>query len=142
MRQARILGSENVERSAGRVAANWIGAPPDLRVMHEALGTEELKINVLYFEPGVRSRPHTHSHDQVLYYASGTGVVAVDGGEDQFVRAGEFVLLPANVPHMHGASDDGPASHLSLMREVETDFDCSIPASWERWRQSGRKLVR
>jgi quercetin dioxygenase-like cupin family protein len=101
--------------------------------MSEALGTDALQINVLFFEPGVRSRPHTHPYDQVLYYVSGKGVVAIEGGEDQIVEAGEFVLLPPSVPHMHGASEDGPACHISLMREVETDFDCPIPESWQRW---------
>lgn len=134
---ARIIGPEDVPPATLRGGAgHWIGPMADLRRVSEALGTSALQINVLYFEPGVRSRPHTHSQDQVLYYASGTGVVAVGGGEDQLVRAGEFVLLPAGVPHMHGAAEDGPACHLSLMHEVDTDFDCPIPESWQRWRET------
>ena len=66
---------------------------------------------------------------------SGTGVVAIDGGEDQLVQAGEFVFLPANVPHMHGASSDGPARHVSLTSDVHNDWDCPIPPQWEKWRQ-------
>ena len=115
-------------------APRWLGPPADVRRVNEALGTDALLINYLFFEPGVRSRPHTHSYDQVLYYVSGTGVVALDGGEDQLVQAGEFVLLPANIPHMHGANDDGPACHISLMREVDMDFDCAIAPSWAKWR--------
>jgi quercetin dioxygenase-like cupin family protein len=113
----------------------WVGPPADVRRVNEALGTRDVLINYLFFEPGVRSRPHTHSHDQVLFYVSGTGVVAIDGGDDQLVQAGEFVLLPADIPHMHGASDDGPAVHISLMRDVDMDFDCAIPPQWEKWRQ-------
>jgi quercetin dioxygenase-like cupin family protein len=131
----RILRPEDVPAATLRGGpSHWIGPTADLRRISEALGTTALEINVVYFEPGVRSRPHTHSQDQVLYYASGTGVVATAGGEDQLVQPGEFVLLPARVPHMHGAAAGGPACHLSLMQEVDTDFDCPIPESWQRWR--------
>jgi quercetin dioxygenase-like cupin family protein len=115
-------------------AQRWVGAPADVRRVNEALGTDALHINAVYLEPGARSRPHSHSFDQVLLYVSGTGVVAVDGGEDERVETGHFVLLPAGVAHMHGATGDGPACHMSLMRDVDMDFDCPIPESWAQWR--------
>ena len=31
----------------------------------KALGTEQMQINVLFFEPGARARPHSHEQDQV-----------------------------------------------------------------------------
>jgi len=98
------------------------------------LGTDPVQINAIYFEPGARYRPHRHTYDQVLCYVYGTGLVALDGGEDVVVPAGQFVLLPANVVQMHGCTDEGPALQLSIMREVETDFDVPYPASWEKWR--------
>jgi quercetin dioxygenase-like cupin family protein len=70
----------------------------------------------------------------VLLYTSGSGIVALDGGEDQRVETGEFALLPAGVAHMHGATEDGPACHVSIMREVDMDFDCPIPDAWAHWR--------
>jgi quercetin dioxygenase-like cupin family protein len=98
----------------------------------KALGTEQLQINVLFFEPGARARPHSHEQDQVLYYVT-DGIYALDGGEDQPIAAGEFVLLPAGSVHMHGASDSAPASHLSLMRETSSDFDVEVPEAWQRF---------
>ena len=137
--EARIARPEAVEdrlvMDTPERRAHWTGEPADVRIMHKALGTDQLLVNVLVFEPGVRSRPHTHSYDQLLYYVSGTGVVAVDGGEDQIVQAGEFVLLPAGVVHMHGAADDSPACHISMMRDVDNDFDPPLPAGWEKWRR-------
>jgi quercetin dioxygenase-like cupin family protein len=134
---AKIVRAERVEQRipAGLSATRWIGRA-DVHQVHAALGSEELLLNVVYLEPGARSRPHSHSYEQVLVYLSGTGVVAVGGGEDQRVETMEFVLLPAGVAHMHGASDDGPASHLSIMREVDMDFNCPIPPNWTRWRSS------
>jgi quercetin dioxygenase-like cupin family protein len=69
-----------------------------------ALGTDELKVNAVYLEAGSRFRPHGHPFDQILYYESGTGVVAVDGGPDVIVPTGHYVLLPANKVHMHGCT--------------------------------------
>jgi quercetin dioxygenase-like cupin family protein len=115
-------------------AQRWAGSPADVRRIHSALGTEAAHINAVYLEAGARSRPHSHSFDQILLYVSGSGVIAVDGGDDQRVEEGEFVLLPGGVAHMHGASEDGPACHISLMRDVDMDFDCPIPEAWTRWR--------
>ena len=135
--KAKIVRPEDVTIRIPRAESlpRWIGEPADGRRVNQELGTDDVLINYLFFEPGVRSRPHTHSHDQILFYVTGRGVVAMDGGEDQIVEAGEFVLLPANIPHMHGATDDGPAAHISLMTDVDMDFDCPIPESWASWRE-------
>jgi quercetin dioxygenase-like cupin family protein len=100
------------------------------------LGTDEIKINAIYFEPGARFRPHWHPFDQVLFYAYGTGVVAMDGGEDIIVPEGQYVVLPANIPHMHGCTTDGPALQVSMMRDTQTDFEnCPVPEAWRSWRE-------
>jgi quercetin dioxygenase-like cupin family protein len=96
------------------------------------LGTDETKINAVYLEPGARFRPHWHPFDQVLFYAYGTGVVAIAGGPDIVVPEGNYVLLPASTPHIHGATSDGPALQLSIMRDTQTDFDgCPVPDAWK-----------
>ena len=116
------------------LAPTFIGLPTVRRV-NQALGTEEVQINAVFFEAGSRSRPHSHEYDQILFYASGTGVVAIDGGDDQLVPEGEFVVLPGGVVHMHGAADDGPAMHFSIMRDIDNDFDPPLPDSWKKWRE-------
>jgi quercetin dioxygenase-like cupin family protein len=97
----------------------------------KALGTEQLQINVVFFEPGARA--HSHEQDQVLYFVT-DGIYALDGGDDQPIAAGEFVLLPAGSVHMHGAKESAPASHLSLMRETSSDFDVEVPEAWQRFK--------
>jgi quercetin dioxygenase-like cupin family protein len=100
----------------------------------ELLGTEETKIRYVVFSPGARARPHRHSRDQLLCFQGGPGIVAVDGGEDQIVQAGEFVLLPGGTMHMHGATDDGPTTHISMMLSIDSDFESPVPPQWERYR--------
>jgi quercetin dioxygenase-like cupin family protein len=98
-----------------------------------ALGTDELKINAVYLDAGSRFRPHHHPFDQILYYESGTGIVAVDGSDDVIVPTGHYVLLPAHKVHMHGCTADGPALQLSLMRDTQTSFDVECPEEWVHW---------
>src|SRR5262249_53087140 len=99
-----------------------------------ALGATTVSINYLTFEPGARSRPHQHDADQILVYTEGPGIIAVDGGDDVIVEAGDFVLLPANVVHMHGAPEGTTAAHISLMpTQHTTEWDPEVPAGWVRF---------
>jgi quercetin dioxygenase-like cupin family protein len=134
-KSARIVRQDTAEPTipAERLVSTFTG-PVTARRISAALGTEHVQVNVLRFDAGSRSKPHSHSRDQLLYYVSGRGVVAIGGGEDQFVEAGEFALLPSGIVHMHGAADDGPAVHISIMDTVDNDFDCPIPEAWRRWR--------
>jgi len=99
------------------------------------LGTEELKINAVQFDAGARFRPHIHRYDQILYYVYGTGVVAIDGGDDILVPTGQYVMLPANTVQMHGCTEDGPAMHISMMRDTLTSFDVECPPTWIRYQK-------
>jgi len=97
----------------------------------ERFGVHGLHVSFVEFEPGARTAPHAHSEDQILYFVSGRGRYAVDGGADQEVAAGQFVFLPRNVAHMHGAADGEPATHVSIMlaSTVYARFD-DLPAAW------------
>jgi quercetin dioxygenase-like cupin family protein len=118
---------------ADLLALRYIGNA-EMRRVNEALGTMDVLLNAVFFEPGSRTKPHSHSYDQLVYYVTGPGVVHVAGGQEQRIEAGECALLPAGIAHMHGATEDSPATHLSIMRAVDMDFDCPIPPDWERWR--------
>jgi quercetin dioxygenase-like cupin family protein len=129
--RARIVRPEDAPHAPGRPTGFTGGT--QVHRLAEALGTEQVMVNVLYFEAGHRSRPHVHPHDQVLYF-EGAGVVAVGGGPDQPVEPGSFVLLPGNVVHMHGASDAGPAWHISVTPvPTTTDWEMDVPPAWRRW---------
>jgi quercetin dioxygenase-like cupin family protein len=128
---ARIVPPDQAPARTG--AAIGFTAETAIHRVGEALGTDQLQINVLDFLAGERTRPHIHPYDQVLFYGGGTGIVAVDGGEDQLVASGSFVILPASVVHMHGATADGPAWHISMMRESSTGYEMDVPDAWQQW---------
>jgi quercetin dioxygenase-like cupin family protein len=102
-------------------------------MLSPALGTDDASVNAVFFEPGARLLAHRHTADQILYYVYGTGVVAIGGGEDVIVPAGHCVLLPADVVHMHGCTADGPALHLSIMRDPPAVHYDEVPEAWRKW---------
>jgi quercetin dioxygenase-like cupin family protein len=114
---------------------NFLG-DVDVYSVSETLGTEQTRIRLVRFTPGARTRPHRHSKDQLLFFMGGPGIVAVDGGEDQRIEPGEFVLLPGGHVHMHGATADAPTSHISMMVSIDSDFTTDIPDAWRRFAAS------
>lgn len=127
----RIVAPTDARRRFG-ASVGFTGTTA-IHAVGRVLGTAQLQVNVLYFEAGDRTRPHVHPYDQILFYGGGTGIVALDGGDDELVREGCFAILPAGVVHMHGAGADGPAWHISMMRESSTRYDMDVPETWRRW---------
>lgn len=60
------------------------------------------------FEKGARTRWHTHSGEQVLYFLEGKGRVQLDGQEIINANPGDIVHIPPNTRHWHGAHPDEP----------------------------------
>ena len=76
---------------------------------------KDITVTNVQFAAGARTLLHTHTSDQVLYVTAGIGKVADIDGE-KIVSVGDTAVIPANVPHWHGASDTGsPFSHLSIV---------------------------
>ena len=113
---------------------NFIGRVTHHNIAADAGGSESFHLLAVYFDPGSRTRPHLHNFDQFVCFIEGPGIVAIDGGEDQLVEVGGFVLLPANMPHMHGAPDANGACHITFGGRRLTDFGCPIPPQWQRYR--------
>jgi quercetin dioxygenase-like cupin family protein len=75
----------------------------------------DVSVSLVQFAADARTRPHSHSRDQVLYVVSGIGRVGTASGE-QVVSAGDCVIVPAGEEHWHGSWDTGsPMTHLTIM---------------------------
>ncbi|MBI2936417.1 MAG: cupin domain-containing protein [Chloroflexi bacterium] len=71
---------------------------------------------IVQFAAGARTVLHRHSSDQVLYVIAGVGKFSSLQGE-QVISTGDFVLIPAQEDHWHGAADTGsPMSHIAITR--------------------------
>ena len=70
------------------------------------------------FEPGCRNNWHIHRADkgggQILLCVAGEGWYQEWGKPARSLKAGDVVVIPANVKHWHGAKKDSPFSHIAV----------------------------
>ncbi len=95
--------------------------PPDLdiRAVDEALGTEQLKVKLWYFDPGEEIQYHAHSEQEELYYiVQGEFSLKLGkSGEEEFVEAGPGTFYVAGPETGHGhryVGEDGQGIVLAL----------------------------
>lgn len=58
------------------------------------------------FEPGARSKWHTHPAGQILLVIDGVGYYQEKGQSKKILHKGDAIKCPADIPHWHGASAD------------------------------------
>ena len=70
------------------------------------------------FELGCRNNWHIHRSagggGQILLCVAGEGWYQEWGGRARSLKAGDVVVIPANVKHWHGAKKDSPFSHIAV----------------------------
>ena len=76
------------------------------------LPADDVAVLRIHFEAGARTHWHFHANPQIYLVEAGRGRIQVRGEPPRDVATGEPVLLPANVPHWHGASVDAAATCL------------------------------
>ncbi len=78
-----------------------------------------LRVAMVHFSQGARSKLHTHTFEQVLYVTEGKGIIATDK-EEHIATPGMVAFIPAGEAHWHGATKDSAFSHLAIMTLGET----------------------
>lgn len=66
------------------------------------------------FEPGARTRWHTHPLGQTLWVTAGLGWAAREGGAREELRPGDVVWFAPGERHWHGASATVGMTHVAL----------------------------
>ena len=103
-------------RRAGDVV--WVYAPAENFTGRARFGplSDRGPINVLAveFEAAARTDWHSHPEGQVLYVVEGRGRIQDDDGNTVEFGAGDTLYTPPGQIHWHGASPDGPMTHISL----------------------------
>lgn len=69
----------------------------------ETVGARAIHMQLLTIPPGGRARAHKHeAHETAIYVLSGEGAMHYGETLEQHltVRAGEFLYIPANMPHL------------------------------------------
>ena len=73
----------------------------------------------VYFEPGARSKWHTHPAGQILIITDGIGYHQIEGNPIEIIKKGSVVKCPPNVRHWHGASADVGLQQLYIIPNTE-----------------------
>lgn len=83
------------------------------RVLESNLEGEMTAMRVTY-EPGTRTKWHSHPRGQLLIIESGICVVTTHAGAQKAAGAGEFIWIPPGELHWHGATEALPMSYVSI----------------------------
>lgn len=73
----------------------------------------------VYFEPGARSKWHSHPAGQILIITDGVGYHQIEGKPIEIIQKGSVVKCPPNVKHWHGASADVGLQQLYIIPNTE-----------------------
>jgi quercetin dioxygenase-like cupin family protein len=91
----------------------WFSGPVQIQTLRGGVEPGELEIFAVYFDAGSRTKPHTHSTEQLLVFLEGEGVVADRTNRTRY-GAGGLAVVPAGEWHWHGATADSATCHLSI----------------------------
>ncbi len=100
------------EREATVNRAFFTGPVTSQRVITDK--DSQFNIAYIHFPEGVRTKFHTHSHDQVLIVTEGRGMVASEDREEA-LAVGDVALIPAGEKHRHGAVAGSGMTHVSIL---------------------------
>lgn len=98
-----FVDGECVVIKGGETYVGKQGHPVHAGVSAQTAGSAGLCLHALEIPPGGRDNPHLHDdHESAIYVISGEAEMWHGDGLKQFsvCRAGDFIYIPAGVPHM------------------------------------------
>jgi uncharacterized RmlC-like cupin family protein len=117
------------ESFRGKQGFDYVGA-----ISAQSVGAEGICMHMLAIPPGGRAKPHLHEHHETaIYVLSGEGGMwyGDDLRQHLIARAGQFVYIPANVPHLpYNRSATEPCVAVLARtdpNEQESVVICNIP---------------
>lgn len=82
---------------------------------------DHFRLTTVHFEPGARTRLHTHTMEQMLIITEGQGILATEQ-EQHEVTPGTVIVVPAGERHWHGAGPGTAMTHLSVLTPGRTEI--------------------
>ena len=77
-----------------------------LQPLMDADSLNSISVGNVTFEPGARSKWHSHPAGQILLVTDGVGYYQEKGQPKKLLRKGDVIKCPPNIAHWHGASAD------------------------------------
>ena len=110
MKECRIIRGGDAEGYAGKQGLDYFAG-----VSAESCGSEGLCLHLLVIPPGGEARAHLHEgHESAIYVLEGSAAMRHGKGLAQIdtMTAGDFVFIPAGVPHQPYNPTDRPVRAL------------------------------
>ena len=85
-----------------------------LHMMVDADSLNSISVGNVTFEPGARSKWHSHPAGQILLVIDGVGYYQEEGQPKKILRKGETIKCAPNIPHWHGASIDSSFVQVAI----------------------------
>ena len=75
-------------------------------------------ITLFSFDKGQGLSEHTSPFDAVVYILDGNAQITI-GGEDNQVKSGDMIIMPANIPHALHAEEQFKMLLIMIRKKVE-----------------------
>jgi quercetin dioxygenase-like cupin family protein len=99
--------------------ADWFTGTVRVDALFPAEGGRNSNGGTVTFEPGARTRWHTHPAGQTIIILQGLGWVQKQNGPVEDVRPGDVVFFEPGEKHWHGASAQNGMSHIAITESVD-----------------------
>jgi uncharacterized RmlC-like cupin family protein len=116
-----------------QVVKNTTGQAPSYGISAQSVGAQSIYLHVSPIPPGIRTEPHKHDLYETAAYVI-SGQVELWSGENLedhlIVNSGEFVYIPAGMPHVVGNPSKTDVSVAVLARNYadEEEVEELLPA--------------
>ena len=99
--------------------ADWFTGSVSVDPLFRPDGGRHSNGGVVTFEPGARTRWHTHPAGQTIIITQGLGWVQRDGGLIEEVKPGDVVFFKPEEKHWHGASAQVGMVHIAITEVLD-----------------------
>ena len=96
--QAKCHVIRSTETYTGKQGPTYVGA-----ISADSVGARAIWLGTITMAPGTRTRAHLHdSHETAMYVLAGEADLyfGTDLQEQAVIRTGDYVFIPAGVPHV------------------------------------------
>jgi quercetin dioxygenase-like cupin family protein len=95
----------------------FIGGKVTIQKPIDPKNVEDINFGLVAFNPGSRTKKHTHNKEQILIVTEGKGIVATD--EKEYIATpGMVFYIPKGEIHWHGATKTTSFKHLSIISPI------------------------
>jgi uncharacterized RmlC-like cupin family protein len=103
----------------------------------ESAGSQGICMHLLTIQPGQRAKAHLHeAHETAIYVLDGVAEMyyGQDLAEHMVIKAGEYLYIPAGMPHLPFNATDEPCTAVIALTDPNEDESVVLLPELEKLR--------